>query len=60
MGEAQDLFPQYHKAFAFFGVRDKSIRTLALGRHQFNFFVTYKRENGRKPDRQNDIIESCS
>jgi N6-adenosine-specific RNA methylase IME4 len=43
-----------------FGVRGKSVRTLAPGRRQVNFLATRKREHSRKPDEQYEIIESCS
>jgi N6-adenosine-specific RNA methylase IME4 len=43
-----------------FGVRGKSVRTLAPGRTQVNYIGTRKREHSRKPDEQYDIIEACS
>ena len=43
-----------------FGVRGKNIRTLAPGRSQVNFIEERKREHSRKPDKQYEIIESCS
>ena len=43
-----------------FGVRGKNIRTLAPGRRQVNFIEERKREHSRKPDKQYEIIESCS
>ncbi|MBU6444842.1 MAG: S-adenosylmethionine-binding protein [Alphaproteobacteria bacterium] len=43
-----------------FGVRGKSVRTLAPGRRQVNLIATRKQEHSRKPDEQYGIIESCS
>ena len=43
-----------------FGVRGKSVRTLAPGRRQVNIIRSQKREHSRKPDEQYPIIEGCS
>ncbi len=43
-----------------FGVRGKNARTLAPGRSQVNYMSSRKREHSRKPDEQDEIIESCS
>lgn len=43
-----------------FGVRGKSVRTLAHGRRQVNLIGTRKREHSRKPDEIYQVIESCS
>lgn len=43
-----------------FGVRGKSVRTLAPGRRQVNLIRSQKREHSRKPDEQYPIIEACS
>lgn len=43
-----------------FGVRGKSVRTLAPGRRQVNLINTRKREHSRKPDEIYPLIESCS
>jgi N6-adenosine-specific RNA methylase IME4 len=43
-----------------FGVRGKSVRTLAPGRRQVNIITTRKREHSRKPDELYPIIEACS
>ena len=43
-----------------FGVRGKSVRTLAPGRSQVNLIASRKREHSRKPDEQYPIIEGCS
>jgi N6-adenosine-specific RNA methylase IME4 len=43
-----------------FGVRGKSVRTLAPGRRQVNLVSSRKREHSRKPDEIYPLIESCS
>jgi N6-adenosine-specific RNA methylase IME4 len=43
-----------------FGVRGKSVRTLAPARSQVNFLATRKREHSRKPDELYPLIEACS
>ncbi|MCA0176993.1 MAG: S-adenosylmethionine-binding protein [Proteobacteria bacterium] len=43
-----------------FGVRGKSMRTLAPARSQVNFIATQKREHSRKPDEAYELIERCS
>lgn len=43
-----------------FGVRGKSVRTLAPGRRQVNVIASRKREHSRKPDELYKLIEACS
>lgn len=43
-----------------FGTRGKNARTEAPGRSQVNMIQTRKREHGRKPIEQYELVEACS